>query len=350
MGKIMVAMSGGVDSSVAAAILKEQGKSVTGATLRLTEDGGVLSNEVLRAKEVCDKLGISHTTYDMREKFRQEIINRFIKEYDLGLTPNPCVECNKYIKFGGLLGIAENEGCDYIATGHYSKIEYDASGGRYLLYRAGDPRKDQTYVLWQLSQYQLSHTLMPLGNLTKSEVREIAENYGFASALAKDSQDICFVPDGDYAAFIQNTENRAFSKGSYIDISGNYLGEHQGHQCYTIGQRKGLGIALGKPQFVISKNPDTNEVVLGDEEHIFKTQIYIKDVNMIATEFPSADISCTAKLRYSARDEECVFHPIGESEAVLEFKKPQRAATPGQSAALYCGDVLLGGGKIVKGE
>lgn len=350
MEKIMVAMSGGVDSSVAAAVLKEQGKNILGATLRLTEDGGILPKEALLAKEACDRLGIPHTAYDMREKFRKEIIDRFINEYHAGLTPNPCVECNKYIKFGGLLDIAENEDCQYIATGHYSRIEFDSASGRYLLYRAEDNRKDQTYVLWQLSQYQLSHTLMPLGNLTKSEVREIAEIYGFASAAAKESQDICFVPDGDYAAFIQKTENKIFEKGSYIDINGNYLGQHLGHQCYTIGQRKGLGIALGKPQFVISKNPVTNQVVLGDEEHIFKTHIYIKDVNMIATAFPSGNINCTAKLRYSAKDEECIFHPIAENEAVLEFKKPQRAATPGQSAALYFGDVLLGGGKIVEGK
>ncbi len=350
MEKIMVAMSGGVDSSVAAAVLKQQGKNIVGATLRLTEDGGILPKEALLAKEACDRLGIPHTVYDMREKFRKEIIDRFINEYHAGLTPNPCVECNKYIKFGGLLDIAESEECQYIATGHYSRIEFDSASGRYLLYRAEDNRKDQTYVLWQLSQYQLSHTLMPLGNLTKAEVREIAESYGFASAAAKESQDICFVPDGDYAAFIQETENKSFIRGNYIDINGNRLGEHLGHQCYTIGQRKGLGIALGKPQFVISKNPATNEVVLGDEEHIFKTHIYIKDINMIATEFPSGDISCTAKLRYSARDEECIFHPVGENEAVLEFKKPQRAATSGQSAVMYVGDILLGGGKIVEGK
>lgn len=350
MERIMVAMSGGVDSSVAAAVLKEQGKSILGATLRLTEDSGILPKEALLAREVCDKLRISHTAYDMRKKFKEEIIDRFINEYDIGLTPNPCVECNKYIKFGGLLNIAENEGCQYIATGHYSRIEFDNASGRYLLYRAGDLSKDQTYVLWQLSQYQLSRTLMPLGTLTKAEVREIAESYGFASAQAKESQDICFVPDGDYAAFIQQTQNKSFARGSYTDINGNIIGEHQGHQCYTIGQRKGLGIALGKPQFVISKNPATNQVVLGDEEHIFKTHIYIKYVNMIATDFPSGDISCTAKLRYSAKDEECIFHPVAENEAVLEFKKPQRAATPGQSAALYIGDVLLGGGKIVEGK
>ena len=191
---------------------------------------------------------------------------------------------------------------------------------------------------------------MPLGDITKEEVREIALEYGFISANAKESQDICFVPDGDYAAFLQKYSGKTFKKGNYTDICGKVLGQHMGHQCYTIGQRKGLGIALGKPQFVISKNPNTNDVVLGDEEHIFKKRIFIKDVNMIALDMPSLPISCTAKLRYSAKDEACILHPMGETEAVLEFEKPQRAPSPGQSAVFYSGDMVLGGGKIVKGE
>ena len=345
----MTAMSGGVDSSVAAVLLKKEGYDFCGATLRLYETDGV-SAEVFKAESVCNALGIDHFVYDMRDLFKEQVISRFSKEYSLGLTPNPCIECNKYIKFGALLDKAIEEGCDYIATGHYSKIGLDKVSGRYLLYRPEDRKKDQTYVLWRLNQHQLSHILMPLSDVTKEEVRLLAREHGFVSADAKESQDICFVPDGDYAAFLEDFNGGAFEKGKYIDLYGRLLGEHLGHQRYTIGQRKGLGIALGKPQFVISKNAETNEVVLGDEEHLFKTRIYVKDINMIATDFIKTSLACTAKLRYSARDEECIIHPIGENEAVIEFKTPQRAATPGQSAVFYSGDVVLGGGKIVRGE
>ena len=350
MAKVMSAMSGGVDSSVATALLKEQGYEVIGATLRLFEPEGIPSSEVAAAKDVCDALGVPHMVYDMKTEFEREVICRFSSQYGQGLTPNPCIECNKYIKFGLLLDKAIKAGCDYIATGHYSRIGQDKENGRFVLYRPDDRKKDQTYVLWRLSQHQLSHILMPLGDLTKDRVRSIAEEYGFVSARAKESQDICFVPDGDYAAFLQGFEKTSFKKGCYVDINGNLLGEHQGHQCYTVGQRKGLGIALGKPQFVISKDPVTNKVVLGDEEHLFKKHIYIKDVNMIATEFPTSSVACTAKLRYSARDEACILHPVGEKEAVLEFEKPQRAPSPGQSAVFYLDDAVLGGGKIVRGE
>lgn len=349
MKKIMTAMSGGVDSSVTAALLKESGYNVCGGTLRLYETNNLPSKEVELAKSVCDRLKIDHFVFDKRETFLKEVINRFSREYNDGLTPNPCIECNKYIKFGVLLDEAVKEDCSFIATGHYSRIKKDTNS-RYVLYRPQDIKKDQTYVLWRLSQYQLSHILMPLGDITKEEVRKIASDYGFISVSAKESQDICFVPDGNYAAFLQSLNGKAFEKGKYTDMSGNVLGEHSGHQCYTIGQRKGLGIALGKPQFVISKNPSANEVVLGDEEHIFKKRIYIKDVNMIAADMPSSPVACTAKLRYSAKDEKCLLHPLSETEALLEFEKPQRAATPGQSAVFYSLDAVLGGGKIVKGE
>lgn len=346
MKKVMVAMSGGVDSSAAAVILQEQGFDCLGGTLRLFEKNGP-SPEIESAREVAKKLGIEHYVFDKRELFREKVIESFKEEYDFGRTPNPCIECNKYIKFGALLDEALSLGCDYIATGHYSKIK--DVGDRRVICRAEDSKKDQTYVLWRLSPEQLKHILMPLGDYSKNDAREIAEKYNFSCKTAKESQDICFVPNGDYAAFLEEFSGQPFEKGQYIDLDGKYLGDNMGHQCYTVGQRKGLGIALGKPQFVISKDPLTNKVVLGDEEHLFKKRIYINNVNMQAFDFKD-DFTCTAKLRYSAKDSDCRVIRTGENEAVIEFSEPQRAPSPGQSAVFYDGEYLLGGGYIVKGE
>lgn len=346
MKKVMVAMSGGVDSSAAAVILQEQGFDCLGGTLRLFEKNGP-SPEIESAREVAKKLGIEHYVFDKRELFREKVIESFKEEYDFGRTPNPCIECNKYIKFGALLDEALSLGCDYIATGHYSKIK--DVGDRRVICRAEDSKKDQTYVLWRLSPEQLKHILMPLGDYSKNDAREIAEKYNFSCKTAKESQDICFVPNGDYAAFLEKFSGQPFEKGQYIDLDGKYLGDNMGHQCYTVGQRKGLGIALGKPQFVITKDPITNKVVLGDEEHLFKKRIYIDNVNMQAFDFKE-DFLCTAKLRYSAKDSVCKVFKIGENEAVIEFTEPQRAPSPGQSAVFYDGEYLLGGGYIVKGE
>lgn len=346
MKKVMVAMSGGVDSSAAAVILGEQGYECLGGTLRLFEKNGP-SPEIESAREVAKKLGIEHFVFDKRDLFEEKVIENFKNEYDLGRTPNPCIECNKYIKFGALLDEALSLGCDYIATGHYSRIK--TVGEKRVICRAEDAKKDQTYVLWRLSSEQLKHILMPLGDYSKNDAREIAERYNFSCKAAKESQDICFVPDGDYAAFLQDYSGAPFPKGQYIDLGGKYLGDNMGHQCYTVGQRKGLGIALGKPQFVISKDPVTNRVVLGDEEHLFKKRIYINNVNMQAFDFKD-DFTCTAKLRYSAKDSDCKVIKTGENEAVIEFSEPQRAPSPGQSAVFYDGEYLLGGGYIVKGE
>ncbi len=338
-------MSGGVDSSAAAVILKNGGYDVIGGTLRLY-DADKPSPEIDLAREVAEKLQIKHFVFDKRELFKTEVIDRFKADYDAGLTPNPCVECNKYIKFGALLDEALALGCDYIATGHYSRIK--TVGERRLICRAEDVKKDQTYVLWQLSPEQLSHILMPLGDISKDEARAIAEEYDFTCKTAKESQDICFVPNGDYAAFLQRYSGKPFEKGQYINLEGKYLGDNMGHQCYTIGQRKGLGIALGKPQFVLSKDPVTNKVVLGDEEHLFKKRVYINNVNLQAAGL-GEEFTCTAKLRYSAKDSECKVFMTGENEAVLEFREPQRAPSPGQSAVFYDGEYLLGGGKIIYG-
>ncbi len=347
MSKVMVAMSGGVDSSVAAALLLEQGYEVCGGTLRLYEQNK-LSGDVDKAKKVCEQLGIEHFVFDERDLFREKVINYFADAYEQGITPNPCIECNRYLKFGVLLEHALALGCDYIATGHYSKISH--INGRFALVRPDDRKKDQTYVLWRLSQHQLSHMLMPLGDYTKDKVREIALKYGFINAQAKESQDICFVPDGDYAAFLKNDIGVQFFKGDYIDVSGKVLGEHQGHQCYTVGQRKGLGIALGEPKFVISKDAATNTVVLGGNDDLFKKRVYINEVNLSFLQSLDTPINCTAKLRYSALDTRCTVTKTDTNSAVIEFDLPVRAASAGQSAVFYDGDILLGGGIIVKGE
>jgi len=344
--KVMVAMSGGVDSSVAAALLLKENYNVIGGTLRLFETGGV-SPEVNLAKSVCDTLGIKHYTFDKREIFKEKVINSFAQSYNNGLTPNPCIECNKHIKFGALLDESLSLGAEFIATGHYSRITKDTSSGKYMLKKPADSKKDQTYVLWRLGQFELSHILMPLGEYTKQEVREIAESYGFKSASVKESQDICFVPDGDYAEFLKKNCGIKFEKGDYVDMNGCVLGQHLGHQNYTIGQRKGLGIALGKPQFVISKDALTNTVVLSDEEHLFKNRVLINEMNLMSDEIPTKAFNCTAKLRYSAKDMPCRVEPLGEGRAVIEFTTPQRAASIGQSAVFYDGDILLGGGVIV---
>lgn len=347
MAKVMVAMSGGVDSSVAAALLLEQGYDVCGGTLILHDSDNVFG-EVEKARSVCRALGIEHFVFDERELFKEKVIKHFALSYDGGFTPNPCIECNKHLKFGKLLEHALNLNCDYIATGHYSRI--DKVGKRYAVVRPEDRKKDQTYVLWQLSQHQLSHMLMPLGEYTKDTVRQIAEKYGFVSASSKESQDICFVPDNDYVSFLEKYNGSAFKKGEYTDIDGRVLGKHNGHQCYTIGQRKGLGIALGKPQFVISKDVATNRVVLSDEEHLFKTKVYVKNINLMAAETLDHPIVCTAKLRYSAKDDACVVYKLNDDEALIEFKNPQRAPSPGQSAVFYDGKTVLGGAIIIRGE
>ena len=338
-------MSGGVDSSVAAALLIKEGYDVSGGTFIHYGENGENSPETQNAKKVCDALGIKHYVFDFRGLFKERVMESFAKEYDKGLTPNPCIECNKYIKFGAFLDEALNLKFDFIATGHYSSVKTEPDGQRVLL-RPSDLKKDQTYVLWQLTQKQLSHVLMPLGDYEKGDVRKIAEELNLPCAASKESQDICFVPDKDYGAFLAEYNQKPFEKGRYLDTNGKFLGENQGHQHYTIGQRKGLGIALGKPQFVISKDPQTNSVVLGDEELLFKTKVVIKDVNIMWGKNKDEEFSCTAKLRYSAKDAPCRYYPLGENKALLEFLEPQRAPSPGQSAVLYDGAKVIGGGKI----
>lgn len=343
MEKVLVGMSGGVDSSATAVILKNQGYSVKGVTLSLCGEDN--EKNISDAKSVCEKLGIEHLEADLKKEFEEFVITDFINQYINGKTPNPCLECNKHIKFGKMLDLAINYGCDKIATGHYARITKNADG-RYLLLRAKHIEKDQSYVLYGLTQHQLSHTVFPLGEYTKDEVRETARENDLICADRPDSQDICFVPDGDYAAFIEKFSGFVSEKGKYIAVDGKVLGDHQGVIHYTIGQRKGLGIALGKPQFVIDKNPTDNTVVLGDEEHLFKREVLVSNVNFIPFDSLREEMRVTAKLRYRHKDQPATIYPDGENVKII-FDKPQRAPSPGQAAVFYDGDVVVGGGIII---
>ena len=345
MTKVLVGMSGGVDSSVSVALLKQKGFDVGGVTLTLNESFD--TENINDAKAVCEKLGIEHFAVDLKEDFKSFVIDDFINEYIKGNTPNPCIVCNKYIKFGKMLEFAKQNGYDKVATGHYAQIE--ELNGRFLLKKAKDETKDQTYVLYCLTQEQLAGVVFPLGELSKADVREFAESNNLVNAKKKDSQDICFVPDGDYAAFIERTADYISEKGDYINIDGKKLGEHKGVIHYTVGQRKGLGIALGKPMFVISKDAATNKVVLGDENHLFYKNVLVRNVNFIPFDKLENEMPVTAKLRYSQKAQNAVIKPLSNDEVLIEFEVPQRAPSSGQAAVFYDGDYVVGGGIIVKG-
>lgn len=341
--KVLVGMSGGVDSSVAAAILLEQGYEVAGVTLKLHSYNSGSEQDICDARSVCEKLGIPHFVFDLSKDFKERVVNSFVNEYISGRTPNPCIVCNKYIKFGKMLEKAQEMGFDKIATGHYSRTENQ--NGRWLLYRCSD--KDQSYVLYSLTQYQLSKTLFPLGKLSKEQVRKKAQDLGFVNADKPDSQDICFVCDGDYAEFIEEITGKISEKGSFVDRSGNILGEHNGIIRYTVGQRKGLGIALGKPAFVLEKNLQNNQIVLGDEPELFYKTVKLKDVNFISFDDIAVPLRVTAKLRYRHTEQPALIVKKAENEYELCFYEPQRAPSPGQAAVFYNGDEVIGGGTII---
>ena len=347
--KALIAMSGGVDSSVAAYQMLQEGYDCAGSTMRLCDEallGTPLQEPYEDARKVAQGLGIPFFVMAQEAAFRQCVVEPFISCYESGGTPNPCIYCNKHLKFGLFLEEALSKGFDCIATGHYAKILQDPENGRYLLYRAEDRTKDQTYFLYSLTQHQLSHTRFPLGTLTKEQVRAIAEAQGFLNAHKKDSQDICFIPDGDYVAFMKRYTGKAYTPGDYLDKDGNKLGQHSGAVAYTIGQRKGLGIALGAPAYVCAKDMENNTVTLGTDADLFRTTLLAKDWNWIPFPNLNEPLRVTAKVRYRHREQPATVYPEKNGDARVVFDEPQRAITPGQAVVLYDNDLVIGGGTI----
>lgn len=344
----LIGMSGGVDSSVAAWLMLQQGYRCLGVTMRLHDFRCGGADDTLDARAVADRLGIDHQILDGKQPFESCVIRDFVRSYETGLTPNPCIRCNNHLKFGVMLDYALDNGWQYVVSGHYARIRRDESTGRYLLYKAADSAKDQTYFLAQLNQHQLSHILFPLGELTKEEVRGIAQQQNFLNARKRDSQDICFVPDGDYAAFLRSYTGKDYPEGDYLDLSGNIVGRHKGAVCYTRGQRKGLGIALGAPVYVCGKDMDANTVTVGPNEALFSPALRAGDWNWIPFCELTQPMTVTAKIRHSRQEIPATVYPEPNNFARVEFAMPQRAVTPGQAVVLYDGDLVIGGGTITE--
>ncbi len=345
--KVMLGISGGVDSALSAQKLKSLGYDVTAVNCLFYKNEDDDGSAVNDARAVADKLGIEFRVTDLTEPFMSKVVDNFVDTYVKGGTPNPCIVCNKNLKFGTMLDEAIKEGFDYIATGHYARIEQDPVTGRYLLKKGLDHHKDQSYVLYCLTQHQLSHTLFPLGEITKDEVRSEALDLGLINASKKDSQDICFIPDGDYAAFIERHLGRSFPEGNFVNLEGKVLGTHKGIIRYTVGQRKGLGLALPAPMYVKEKDTVNNRVILSDNESLFSTTLEADNINLITCDRLEEPIRVKAKVRYKHAEQWATVTQTGDDRLLVVFDEPQRAIAKGQSVVLYDGDIVVGGGTIL---
>lgn len=354
--KVVIGMSGGVDSSVAAHLLKEQGYDVVGVTMQIWQEEDQTSQEenggccglsaVDDARKVAWDLEIPYYVMNFREEFKEQVIDYFVEEYIKGRTPNPCIACNRYVKWESLLKRSLDIGADYIATGHYAQIER-LPNGRYALRKSVTAAKDQTYALYNLTQYQLSHTLMPVGQYTKDEIREIADQIHLRVANKPDSQEICFIPDHDYAKFIREHSEMELPEGNFVDLEGTILGKHKGITHYTVGQRKGLNLSMKRPVFVVEIRPETNEVVIGDSDDVFSDTLVCDHLNWMAVDgLHGEEKLVTAKIRYSHKGAPCVIRELEDGVVQCVFEEPQRAITPGQAVVFYDGDYVVGGGII----
>ena len=355
--KALIGMSGGVDSSVAALLMQEAGFECVGATMRLYDGQAEAAGEgktccslddVEDARSVARRLGIRHYVFNFTQEFRQEVMEKFARVYYQGGTPNPCIDCNRYLKFGKLLQRAEELGCDVVVSGHYARVEQDPETGRWLLKRAADSAKDQTYFLACLTQAQLARIRFPLGELTKPQVRQIAQEHGFLNARKHDSQDICFVPGGDYTAFLTGFTGKSLEPGDFLNQKGEKLGTHRGAVCYTIGQRKGLGISLGEPVYVCGKDMAAGTVTLGPNEALFSRSLVAEDWVFFPFEQLTEPMAVTAKIRHSQFDQPAMAYPEENGLVRVVFDQPQRAISPGQAVVLYQGDTVIGGGTILR--
>lgn len=355
----LIAMSGGVDSSVAAYLMLSRGYRCQGVTMRLyhNEDIGLAAEsqccsaqDVEDAARVAEELGMPFGTVDYAASFRRCVIEKFIRVYEAGGTPNPCIDCNRTMKFMRLMDYADGLGLRYVVTGHYARVEQDAASGRFLLKKAADTAKDQSYVLYNLTQEELSRVIFPLGALTKPEVREIARREGFVNARKHESQDICFVPDGDYGAFMERYTGKTYPEGDFLDRAGNVIGRHKGAVRYTLGQRRGLGLAMGEHVYVTAKDMAANTVTVGRNEDLFTRELVAEDVNLISIPALTEPMRAAVKSRYRQKEAPATLYPYGDGLVRVVFDEPQRAITPGQAAVFYDGDTVIGGGTITSNK